>query len=205
MYYIHVLINKLLKKLCSIFLHQRNAGITYNRILDKWADDTPHYHSSVDLFFIRDVTLIDIYERMKQHNIGVGQEFHKEFFSFLESHPRMYQRFITMSISPQSASIKDVDKIVDEFNKIRSLYTFKQLYDIDPEWHLFFKENTDSSGNVRVGERRLGVDKVYVDDIMVIKTLSRCELISAIKVYTNVLYRILSLELSCHPNQNDKD
>lgn len=194
MYYIQVLFNRILKNIFLIFLNRRNIFANYNRFIDEWHHDTTQSSETDVPSFTRDDELMALHRRMKHHNVSVGQRFHQDFFSFLESHPDMYRRFIVMSTSPRSSSIEDVDDIVAKFNKIRSVYTFKQLYEIDSEWYSFFKENTDPSGNVNDGEGRIGVDKQYVDDIMQIKTLSGCDLFSAVVIYTNILYRIYNAQ-----------
>ena len=191
-------INKLVTQFCLYFININFAN-QYHAIEDEQSTNDSFNAPMHDNMHsrIHDADLINIHSRIKQHHLGVGQRFHKDFYSFLEHHPDMYKRYIILTTARHPSSIDEMDSIVKAFHKIRTLYTFKQLYTIDPEWYLFFKENTDPYGNTNPGEGRVGVDKKYVDDIMTIKTMATCEcdILNATNVYTNILYRILSLEL----------
>ena len=199
MNYLIYFINKIVTQICLYLVNYNNSVANYQAI-----EDLPITRSTnIDNIQSRtnDADLINIQSRIKQHNLGVGQRFHKDFYSFLELHPDMYHRYIILSTARHPSSIEEMDSLVKAFHKIRTLYTFKQLYAIDPEWYLFFKENTDQHGNTKPGEGRVGVDRQYVDNIMTIKRMSTCEcdILNATSVYTNVLYRIFSSELPRDP------
>lgn len=138
---------------------------------------------------------ISIHTRMKHHEVGVGQKLHKDFYAFLDANPIMYARYMTLVQNPHQFSVSEVDNIIKEFVKYRTLYTFKQLYEIDTEWYLFFKENTDQYGNAHPEENRVGVHKTYVNDIMKIKHLTGRDILNATNVYTTILHRVSCLEL----------
>ena len=187
------LIKQLVTKICLYLVNYKGSVNNYYAIEDQLV--TPG--TDTIQLCTNDANLIKIQSRIKQHNIGVGQLFHKDFYSFLEIHPDMYQRYIILTTARHPFSMDEMDSIVKVFHKVRNLYTFKQLYAIDPEWYLFFKENTDQHGTTKPGEGRVGVDKHYVDNIMKIKHMSTCEcdILNATNVYTNILYRIFSSDL----------
>ena len=59
--------------------------------------------------------------------------------------------------------------IIDLFNKSDNLVSWKTLFSLDKNWYPFFKQNADINGNILNNEKRLGVDKYYVNDIVVIQ------------------------------------
>lgn len=66
-------------------------------------------------------------------------------------------------------NIINLNNLLDIFNKSNDMVSFKRLFKIDKNWYNFFKENSDINGNILDNERRLGVDKGYVNDICVIQ------------------------------------
>jgi hypothetical protein len=66
-------------------------------------------------------------------------------------------------------NINNLKNIIDIFNKSKGLVSFKTLFAIDINWYEYFKQNADINGNILKNERRLGVDKNYVNDIITIQ------------------------------------
>lgn len=66
-------------------------------------------------------------------------------------------------------NINNLKNIIDIFNKSKDLVSFKTLFAIDINWYEYFKQNADINGNILKNERRLGVDKNYVNDIITIQ------------------------------------
>jgi hypothetical protein len=66
-------------------------------------------------------------------------------------------------------NLDNLKSIIDIFNKSNNLISFKTLFDLDKNWYHFFKQNADINGNLLENEKRLGVDKSYVNDVIVIQ------------------------------------
>ena len=66
-------------------------------------------------------------------------------------------------------NIDNLKHIIDLFNKSDNLVSWKTLFSLDKNWYPFFKQNADINGNILNNEKRLGVDKYYVNDIVVIQ------------------------------------
>ena len=66
-------------------------------------------------------------------------------------------------------NLNNLKKIIDVFNKSNNLISFKTLFSLDKNWYNFFKQNADINGNILKNEKRLGVDKSYVNDIITIQ------------------------------------
>ena len=66
-------------------------------------------------------------------------------------------------------NLNNLKKILDIFKKSDSLISFKRLFLIDKNWYAFFNTNADMNGNILPDEQRLGVDKRYVLDILIIQ------------------------------------
>uniref|UniRef100_A0A6C0J9K9 Uncharacterized protein n=1 Tax=viral metagenome TaxID=1070528 RepID=A0A6C0J9K9_9ZZZZ len=66
-------------------------------------------------------------------------------------------------------NLNNLNNILDIFNKSDSIISFKRLFLIDKNWYAFFNTNADINGNILPNEKRLGVNKKYVLDILVIQ------------------------------------
>jgi len=66
-------------------------------------------------------------------------------------------------------NLSNLNNILDIFNKSDNLISFKKLFLIDKNWYAFFNTNADINGNILPNEQRLGVDKKYVLDILIIQ------------------------------------
>lgn len=66
-------------------------------------------------------------------------------------------------------NINNLKLIIDIFNKSNNLISFKTLFALDKNWYNFFKQNADINGKLIENEKRLGVDKNYVNDVIVIQ------------------------------------
>ena len=78
--------------------------------------------------------------------------------------------------------------INDNYIKDKNVYYYEQLFRLDNEWVEFYKENADSTGRNIGRENRCGLDKKYVDDILLIKNkvLVNNDLENAIRLYCNI-------------------
>ena len=113
---------------------------------------------------------------LRRAGICFNNDMYHKLFSFLsEPCNSIYlQSYLIMcsghmkakEIAPRLKEILDEIEFID-----RGHYTFRKLFTIDQEWCEFFKENAypHPSGQRHVDERRRGVDKLYVDEIMELK------------------------------------
>lgn len=72
--------------------------------------------------------------------------------------------------------IKEIDAMtMDLINELNFIYTecnysYRKLFNLDPEWYDYFKENAWPTGQRKCQDRRRGVDREQIDDIMRIRT-----------------------------------
>lgn len=66
-------------------------------------------------------------------------------------------------------NINNLKNILDIFKKSDKIVSFKKLFELDKNWYEFFKHNADNTGKIKTKEKRLGVDKNYVNDIILIQ------------------------------------
>lgn len=147
-----------------------------------------------------DSTRQKIFNILKKHNLTVSQDNHVNFYKFIEESYNImyYQKYIVLccGLYDEDESLTILNKIIDRYYKGIHMYSFKKLFKIDSEWYDFFKENTDIDGNTKPGEERMGVDKDYVDDIIIIKKkIYGSSLMNAIKVYSNIVIKKNSCDL----------
>ena len=85
-------------------------------------------------------------------------------------------------------SKKIIDNIIDRYIKDKNVYYYEELFRLDPEWIEFYKENADKTGRNIGRENRHGLDKKYVDDIILIKNkvLTNNDLENAIRLHCNI-------------------
>ena len=95
---------------------------------------------------------------------------------------------IISGIYSKKKSRKFIDNIIDNYVKDKNVYYYEQLIRLDSEWIEFYKENADSTGRNIGRENRCGLDKKYVDDILLIKNkvLVNNDLENAIRLYCNI-------------------
>lgn len=69
----------------------------------------------------------------------------------------------------------------------QNIYTFKQMLQIHPEWYDLFSVNTNRDGTPKTYEKRKGVDKITVDDVMkIMHFIPTITLEDSLKIYLNV-------------------
>jgi hypothetical protein len=123
----------------------------------------------------KDVLRVQLFKYLQIHNLTITKRDYFNFYNFInnEENDEMLSIYLNVLIGMYSKrdSLKILDDLIIEYDKLNKLYTFKQLYQIDPNWHEYYKENTDVNGIKKKKERRKGVKKDYVNDVMKIKRL----------------------------------
>jgi len=76
-------------------------------------------------------------------------------------------------------------------------YIYTTLFKLDPAWREFFKENAYPSGQNRLSEKRLGVDRHHVDRVHRIKNTGEgCNLEDAIVIDCQRKLEVQNVEIS---------
>jgi hypothetical protein len=128
-------------------------------------------------------------EKQISENIDKSVEFHR--FLLDQSNSYYLQSYLLMCtgmIEPL-----DIDErfanILGEYNFQKAgNYSFSQLFDINEEWYMYFEGNAWPCGTRRHNECRRGVDKQYVDDIMMIRRIGSLEMDDSIKIFNHIQY-----------------
>lgn len=68
-------------------------------------------------------------------------------------------------------NIEKLQTIIDVFNKSDNIISFKKLFEINKLWYNYFNTSADLDGNILPNEKRYGVSKKYIDDIITIQRL----------------------------------
>jgi hypothetical protein len=107
---------------------------------------------------------------LKKHDIFHGSDRYSRLRDFLlnEKNSVFLQSFMIMcsgALNERELKIRLEEIIKDaEFPGI----TFRELFSMDPEWVDYFSENAYPlpSGQPRIGDQRMGVDRSYVQNVM---------------------------------------
>ncbi|VVU95510.1 hypothetical protein CPAV1605_1261 [seawater metagenome] len=122
-----------------------------------------------------DFLRLELFKYFQYKKLTIKQSNYLGFYKFIndQDNQEMLKIYlqVVLGMYDKKKSIKIIDDLLIEYKKISKLYTFKQLYEIDPSWHEFYKENTDKHGKKKENENRKGVRKTYVNDVMIIKKL----------------------------------
>jgi len=146
----------------------------------------------------KDDQLKIIFNYLKTNNLTISRKNYIDFYNYINDDDQITvcKKYLDVLIGEFDCkySIELLNQIIIDYNKYRKIYTFKRLYEIDREWYNYYKENTDSEGIRNIKEKRFGVNKEYVDDVMIIKNMSivKCNLEMAMIVYENI--RIKSID-----------
>jgi hypothetical protein len=111
---------------------------------------------------------------LRQYGITYDSEKYKKLSEFLynpinSQYLQLYYLLCTGYLEGGDIEAKTIDLISELDFATNGGYTYRQLFDIDKEWYSFFKENAYPLGQRKVMDRRRGVDKVRVDNIMACK------------------------------------
>jgi hypothetical protein len=116
-----------------------------------------------------------IFKYLELRQLTINKKYYIKFYKFINN-DEQYEVLDTylqvlVGMYNEKKSKEILDNLLDEYKNYIKLYSFKELYKIDEEWYDFYKENTNKNGIKNNNERRKGVKKKYVDDIMIIKKL----------------------------------
>lgn len=114
---------------------------------------------------------------------------HLPFYNFLKYKPKIFkQYFIALChINTDINKIELLITIFDMFTKERNIITFKELYKLDFAWYKYYYQSANPKGKLINGEKRFGVNRNVVNDIMKIKRLINTDLDHSINIYCSLL------------------
>ena len=148
----------------------------------------------------RDIIRKKIFNFLKNNNLTINKKKCIEFYNFItdEQQEEFFLQYIHILLGNfnEENSFKLLNRIIEIYKKRTNIYTFKELFILDPEWYEFYCVNANESGELINNERRKGVDKNYVNDIIIIKNMicfhlnDNIELKECMIIYQNIKYKI---------------
>ena len=91
-------------------------------------------------------------------------------------------------------AISEIDEIYKIYKLSNNIISFKQLFSLDYTWHSFFNNCAYSDGTRKDNEKRRGVNKKWVDDIMKIKKKTKSSLLDSINLYNNITQKKANIQ-----------
>ena len=141
----------------------------------------------------KDKVRLKINKYLKNNNINI---YHKDFFTYINNRDFLNELYIILCCGfyDTNETIKCLKKIINYFNKYKSIITFRELFQQDIEWIPYFSENAYPDGTLKTGELREGVSRIRCDDILKIKKLliDNKSIDNSIKIYDNINIKIFS-------------
>lgn len=86
--------------------------------------------------------------------------------------------------------IKNLKEIINIFKNTNNIISFKKLYELDIDWYDYYNTSANINGILTDKESRYGVNKNYVNDIMIIKKKCNLNLDNSIEFYQKIKNRI---------------
>ena len=112
------------------------------------------------------------------------------FYNFItqEEQKDILERFykVLYYYNQLKLAISEIDEIYKIYKVSNNIITFKQLFSLDYKWHSFFNNCAYSDGTIKINEKRRGVNKKWVKDIMKIKNKTKASLLDSINLYNNI-------------------
>ena len=152
----------------------------------------------------KDAVRYEITKFLTLNNLDIRHKKHLHFADYLGRKDFLAEIYLILCCGfyDTKESLSCMKKIVTYFEREWNTITFKELFELDPEWIPFFTENAHSDGTPRSSEFRKGVCKTRCTDIMKIKNLltdpEKRNLLSAI-----ILYDFINLRNFLGKNHSD--
>lgn len=107
------------------------------------------------------------------NNLDIRHKKHRHFHDYLSRKDFLAEIYLILCCGfyDTKESINCIKKIVDYFDHEWDTITFKELFELDPDWIPYFEENAHPDGTPKSTEHRKGVCKTRSTDIMKIKNL----------------------------------
>ena len=120
-----------------------------------------------------------IVQYLKHKKVRFNQENHFPFFKFLsrEDMKHLLESFLVICSGLYSSkeSLLQLNQIFTTYDKYQKIYTFTEVVKMDSDWYLYLQDNIYPDGTPRENEKRLGLNRDRVNDIMKINHLINTE------------------------------
>jgi len=129
---------------------------------------------------------LSIYELLKKEKLKDFGENERNFYFFLINDDfNITSTVLDIYIARDDFDIKfdKLKEIINIFRLKNNLISFKNLFKLDESWFLYYNTSADINGNINNSEKRYGINRKYVNDIMNIKTISKLNLDKSIEFY----------------------
>ena len=137
-----------------------------------------------------------LFSKTMQHfGINVGGKHHFKFFSYLNQQCNEILQWQYLLFSTGCFDTKQTqlifESIWDEYIKYQNIIPFHELFEINPEWRTYFKENVDKYGFPLPNEKRKGVSRNYAQDISIIQRKGHHIMLNqAIKIHMCLILKV---------------
>lgn len=121
----------------------------------------------------KDEVRYEITKFLNSNNLDIRHKKHRHFHDYLGRKDFLAEIYLILCCGfyDSKQSIDCIKKIVQYFDREKDTITFKELFEMDPDWIPFFSENAHPDGTLKDGEHRKGVCKTRCTDIIKIKNL----------------------------------
>lgn len=137
----------------------------------------------------KDEVRYEITKFLTSNKLDIRHKKHLHFADYLSRKDFLAEIYLILCCGfyDTKESLSCMKKIITYFEREWNTITFKELFELDPDWIPFFTENAHPDGTPRSSEFRKGVCKTRCTDIMKIKRLlidsEKKDLLSAITLY----------------------
>ena len=152
----------------------------------------------------KDKNRLFLKNELRIHGIYINSKESFRFTNFLldPGNSDYLQSFLLLC----SGSLKDTDskprinELLAEFDFQKDGYSYTQLFNLDADWYQFYKENAMSNGIRKARENRRGVQKRYVNDVMLIRRLLDMELFDSIVLKVQLDHKNFCVNNNINPD-----
>jgi len=127
-----------------------------------------------------------IFSYLKKNSLTINQKKCIEFHKYIteETQEELFCTYITILLGgyDEKLAFQLLNEILVSYKKRSGIYTFKELFNINIDWYDYYGINAYIDGKLKGDETRKGVDKNYVDDVMLIKNMIEAHLNNVIEL-----------------------
>lgn len=118
----------------------------------------------------------------KLNNLNLKNDF---FMFLIDDNFNLFSKWFDICCARRDfkKKLKELDALLNFCSNNNNMIPFDKLFELDSEWYLFYKENAYKNGQPKPGEKRLGVDKNTVNDIMIVKKKIKKSLQNSLEFY----------------------
>ena len=116
---------------------------------------------------------LEINKILKENNLKTPIKEHKFYLFLYNDDFNQFKSWyeICSAKSDFDKKIEQLKSIIDIFSKSNNIISFKKLFQINKLWYDYYNTSADINGVLLPKEKRQGVNKKYIEDIMIIEKL----------------------------------